>query len=114
MIAIGSEKQLYIGGIILTALLVLGYNAFSLMSMFQPTILGQSAEAKLASKKWQQLDKRDSSELKKTLEDIDIDPILSKFTRGYLTEGQKIKLSVLLFDRFLFDQILFDQILSFQ
>nr|MBC8390967.1 hypothetical protein [Deltaproteobacteria bacterium] len=71
MIAIGSGKQLYIGGMILAALLILAYNGFALMSMHNPIILGRSIEARLASQKWQQLEKSEPSDSEKSSEDIE-------------------------------------------
>jgi len=94
MIAIGSGKQLYIGGMILAALLILAYNGFALMSMHNPIILGRSIEARLASQKWQQLEKSEPSDSEKSSEDIDIDPILSKFTQGFHEQVERTNLSV--------------------
>ncbi len=79
----------------MAALLILAYNGFSLMSMHNPKILGRSIEAKLASQKWQQLEKSEPSDPGKSLADIDVDPILSKFTQGFHKQVQRIKLSVL-------------------
>jgi hypothetical protein len=95
MITIGSGKQLYIGGMILAALLLLAYNGFTLMSLHNPKILGRSIEAKLASQKWQELEIRELSDPGKTLADLDLNPILSKFTRSYHDQIERMKLSVL-------------------
>ena len=63
MTAIGSRKRRYIGIWILAALLLVGYNGFTLMSLFNPSLADHSPEPRIAAGKWRQLRERT---LKKT------------------------------------------------
>ena len=59
------------GGWIVAALLLLGYNGFALVSMFNPPLVRISDEVKLAREKWRQLQDRNLLALKKNKKDLE-------------------------------------------
>jgi len=82
MIILGSKKSLFAGSLVLAALLLVGYNGFNLISLFNPSLVGRSVEVKLASQKWQQLKERSALATKNAL-DFDLALILSKVLPGF-------------------------------
>jgi len=78
MIIIGSYERLCFGGLILAALLLLAYNGLVLMPLLNPTIIGQSEEVRLASRKWQKLSEKDSLIVKEIWHNKDIELIASR------------------------------------
>lgn len=82
MITLGGKKSLFSGSWVLAALLLVGYNGFNLISLFNPSLVGRSVEVKLASQKWQQLKERSASAAESAL-DFDLDLILSKIIPGF-------------------------------
>jgi hypothetical protein len=70
MIKIGTRKRLCIGGWILVALLLVGFNGFKLMSFFNPELAGQSRSVKEAMKKWRQLENRVPATIVEALDNI--------------------------------------------
>jgi hypothetical protein len=68
-----------IGGWILAALFILGYNGFALTSVFSPPIVGRSIETRLASQKWLKLEEKLALIQKEAIGDIDFEPIVAKF-----------------------------------
>ncbi len=77
---IGSTKRLSVGGWFLAALLLLGFNAFTLTSLFSPPVVGRSKETRLASQKWFKLDNKIKIILKETFKDLDIEMIADRFS----------------------------------
>lgn len=79
MITLGSGKRMFVGGWILAAFLIIGYNGFTLTSLFSPPLFGRSKEARLASQKWLRLENKISLIMKESIDNIDLRPIVSKF-----------------------------------
>ena len=77
MIALGDKRGLYTGMWVIAALLLAAYNGFTLVSMFDPPIVGRSHDVKLASDKWRRLQERAPFASGKENDDLDL--ILSKF-----------------------------------
>ncbi len=77
---IGSSKRLSVGGWILVGLVFLGFNAFSLTTLFSPPVVGRSKETRLASQKWFKLDNKMKLLLKESFSDLDLGLIAKKFS----------------------------------
>ncbi len=77
---IGSSKRLSAGGWVLAALLLLGYNAFILTSLFSPPIVGRSKETRLASQKWFKLDNKIKLLMKESFQGLDLEQIVDRFS----------------------------------
>ena len=67
------------GGWILAAFIILGYNGFALTSLFSPPVVGRSIETRLASQKWLKLEEKLALAQKEAIGDIDLEPIVAKF-----------------------------------
>jgi hypothetical protein len=79
MIKIGSRKRLCIGGWILVALLLVGFNGFKLMAFFNPELPGQSRNVKEAMKKWRQLDNRGPAPIVEAFDNINLNVAFAKY-----------------------------------
>jgi len=77
-----------VGGWILAALLLVGYNGFNFMLLLDPILPRRSNAAMLASQKWQEFQKKQSKAVKTVLDNIDLDLILSR-TKPYSGEDTK-------------------------
>lgn len=95
MIVFGSKKNLYMGIWIVSGLLLLGYNGFALVSIFNPPIVGRSDEVRLASEKWRQLQDRGSLARQTTGDRMELAKILSRFIPGEQKQEQQVILSAL-------------------
>jgi hypothetical protein len=80
MIKIGTRKRLCIGGWILVALLLLGFNGFKLMSFFNPELPGQSRNVKEAMKKWRQLENRGPAPIVEAFDTIYLNIAFAQYT----------------------------------
>ena len=80
MIKIGTRKRLCIGGWILVALLLVGFNGFKLMSFFNPELTGQSRSVKEAMKKWRQLENRVPATIVEALDNINLNVAFAEYT----------------------------------
>ena len=72
----------------MAALLLVGYNGFTLASLFNPSLVGRSIEVKLASQKWRQFEERSSLAAKNAL-DFDLDQILSRVIPGFQKQEKR-------------------------
>jgi hypothetical protein len=79
MANISESKRMCMGGWILAAFIFLGYNGFSLTSLFSPPLVGRSIETRLASQKWLKLEEKMAIISKEAIGDMDFEPILSRF-----------------------------------
>ena len=94
MIKIGTRKRLCIGGWILVALLLVGFNGFKLMTFFNPELTGQSRTVKEAMKKWRQLENRVPTTIVEALDNINLNVAFAEYTRYTpVSHKQKNKLS---------------------
>jgi hypothetical protein len=80
MIKIGTRKRLCIGGWILIALLLVGFNGFKLMAFFNPELPGQSRSVKEAMKKWRQLENRGPAPIVEAIDTINLNIAFAKYT----------------------------------
>jgi hypothetical protein len=80
MIKIGTRKRLCIGGWILVALLLVGFNGFKLMAFFNPELPGQSRNVKEAMKKWRQLENRGTAPIVEAFDTINLNVAFAKYT----------------------------------
>jgi hypothetical protein len=80
MIKLGTRKRLCIGGWVLVALLLVGFNGFKLMSFFNPELPGQSRSVKEAMKKWRQLENRVPANLVETLDTVNLNVAFAEYT----------------------------------
>jgi len=81
MLTIGTRKRLCIGGWILVALLLVGFNGFKLMSFFNPELPGQSRSVKEAMKKWRQLENIVPTTIVEALDNINLNVAFAEYTR---------------------------------
>ena len=79
MIKIGTRKRLCIGGWILIALLLVGFNGFKLMAFFNPELPGQSRSVKEAMKKWRQLENRGPAPIVEAFDNINVNVAFAKY-----------------------------------
>jgi len=79
MIPYGSAKRFYIGGLVLAAILLTGYNVFHTASLFSPPLVGRSEETRLVSSKWLKLGNKLSLISEETFEDVDFETIALRF-----------------------------------
>jgi len=94
MIKIGTRKRLCIGGWILVALLLVGFNGFKLMSLFNPELPGQSRNVKEAMKKWRQLENRVPATIVEALDNINLNVAFAEYTKDTpVSHKQKKKVS---------------------
>lgn len=88
MVLIGSRKRLCIGGWVLAALLLLGYNGLELMRLFDPSIPGISSLLKQVKQDWFKLTERDALNSAEKDSSIDLDRILARFIPDPLKRGK--------------------------
>ncbi len=94
MIKIGTRKRLCIGGWILVALLLVGFNGFKLMSFFNPELPGQSRSVKEAMKKWRQLEDRVPATIVEALDNINLNVAFAEYNKYTpVSHKQKNKVS---------------------
>ena len=94
MIKIGTRKRLCIGGWVLVALLLVGFNGFKLMSFFNPELPGQSRSVKEAMKKWRQLEDRVPATIVEALDNINLSVAFAEYTKYTpVSHKQKNKVS---------------------
>jgi hypothetical protein len=94
MIKIGTRKRLCIGGWILVALLLVGFNGFKLMSFFNPELPGQSRSVKEAMKKWRQLEDRVPTTIVEALDNINLSVAFAEYNKYTpVSHKQKNKVS---------------------
>jgi hypothetical protein len=82
-------KRMCIGGWILVAFIFLGFNGFTLTSLFSPPLVGRSIETRLASQKWLELENKLALVGKGAIGDIDFEPIVSRFTPNWADEKKQ-------------------------
>jgi hypothetical protein len=56
LLEIGSKKKLIIGMFVLSAIILMGYNGFKFMALYDKPLTGASLESRLASDKWRRLE----------------------------------------------------------
>lgn len=56
MLEIGSNKKMIIGMFVLSAIILMGYNGFKFMALYDRPLTGASLESRLASDKWGRLE----------------------------------------------------------
>jgi hypothetical protein len=83
----GSRPRLVIGCWLLAALLLAGHNGSMLTTLLSMPVSGQSAQVKLASEKWRQLQDKMSQTVKEMAGKVDLDLAFTKFSS--LFEHQK-------------------------
>ena len=81
---IDSSKRAHIGLLILGALLLLGYNAYQLLSLKYRPALGSSDQVKLASRQWNELEQISALSLTENSNDISVDQLSPKFASDIL------------------------------
>lgn len=83
----GSRPRLVVGCWLLAALLLAGHNGSKLATLLGMPVSGQSAQVKLASEKWRQLQDKMSQTVKEMADKIDLDLAFTKFSAHF--EHQK-------------------------
>jgi len=79
MIPYGSDKRFYIGGCVLAAILLVGYNAFTIATLFSPPLVSRSEGTRLASQKWMRLGNKLSLIADETPKDINLETVAASF-----------------------------------
>lgn len=79
MIVLGERKQLFIGGWVIAALILIAYNGFNLSLLFSPPIVGRSKDARLASQKWLRYDRERLRLVDETVGKVDLEQVIQRF-----------------------------------
>jgi len=83
----GSRPRLVFGCWFLAALLLAGHNGSKLATLLSMPVSGQSAQVKLASEKWRQLQDKMSQTVKEMADKVDLDLAFTQFSAHF--EHQK-------------------------
>ena len=79
----GSRPRLVFGCWMIAALLLVGHNGSKLMTLLSMPMSGQSAQVKLASEKWRQLQDKMSQTAKEMADNMDLDLVFIKFSSNF-------------------------------